>query len=135
MARLSEALREASGGVGAYIVVEKILLQDEELRPVHGTTGYDFLDRANRLFVEAGNLPAIESIYSAFSGAQDSHEQIVYEQKERVMRDLFAGEMDRLAADLLALARERSCDLSLSDVQVALEEITAPGVPDLSSRV
>ena len=40
-----------------YVVVEKILTGDEELPPewpVHGTTGYEFLNMVNGLFVDAG---------------------------------------------------------------------------------
>jgi (1->4)-alpha-D-glucan 1-alpha-D-glucosylmutase len=37
------------------VVVEKILVRDERLRPdwaVHGTTGYEFLNLVNGLFVD-----------------------------------------------------------------------------------
>ena len=45
----------ATPPAGAYVVVEKILEPDEELPrswPVAGTTGYDFLNRVNQLFVD-----------------------------------------------------------------------------------
>ena len=44
-----------------YVVVEKILTGDEVLPrewPVHGTTGYDFLNVVNGLFVDAGGARA-----------------------------------------------------------------------------
>ena len=50
--------RRAGGdGRRTYVVVEKILTGDEELPrewPVHGTTGYEFLNVVNGLFVDAG---------------------------------------------------------------------------------
>ncbi len=49
----------AAASGGAWVVVEKILAPDEELPdtwPVAGTTGYDFLNRVNGLFVDSDNL-------------------------------------------------------------------------------
>lgn len=49
-----------------YIAAEKILSGDEALPhdwPVDGTTGYDFLNRLNGLFVNRANEPAFDQIY------------------------------------------------------------------------
>ena len=49
-----------------YVVVEKILSGDELLPrdwPVHGTTGYEFLNVINGLFVDSGGARAIERLY------------------------------------------------------------------------
>src|SRR5204863_6498729 len=46
----------ASAQSALYVVVEKILASHEHLRadwPVHGTTGYDFVNLVNGLFVDA----------------------------------------------------------------------------------
>ena len=53
-----------------YVVVEKILTGDEALPPewpVHGTTGYEFLNVVNGLFVDAGGARAIERALPAAS--------------------------------------------------------------------
>src|SRR5436305_10503069 len=58
--RYLERLRDASGGT--YVIVEKILDLDEELPlswPVAGTTGYEFVNAANRLFIEPGGERAM----------------------------------------------------------------------------
>src|SRR5205085_4909428 len=53
-----------------YVVVEKILGREEllpETWPVAGTTGYDFLNHVNGLFVDARNMRQLERIYHQFS--------------------------------------------------------------------
>ena len=53
----------------AYVVVEKILALDERLPewPVEGTTGYDFLNRVNGLFVDPAGADDLTSVYEAFT--------------------------------------------------------------------
>ena len=49
-----------------YIVVEKILGKDESLPeewPVQGTTGYDFLNQVNGLFVAGANEQSFTDFY------------------------------------------------------------------------
>ena len=53
-------------GPPLYVVVEKILATDEPLVenwPVHGTSGYDFLNQVNGLFVEGANADAFNKLY------------------------------------------------------------------------
>jgi hypothetical protein len=52
------------------IVAEKILSGQETLPkswPIHGTSGYDFLNDLNRLFVEAENARAMKRVYERFT--------------------------------------------------------------------
>lgn len=61
------------GGLGFFVVVEKILGWEEELPrewPVHGTTGYDFLNMVNGLFVHGEGMGALDEIYARLIGAQ-----------------------------------------------------------------
>ena len=56
--RIAARLDEPGGPLGRplYVVAEKILGADEalvETWPVHGTSGYDFLNQVNGLFVDA----------------------------------------------------------------------------------
>ncbi len=90
-----------------YVVAEKVLLGDERLRrdwPVCGTTGYDFLDRANAVFVDAAKLSRLEAVYSEFTGIRESFDELVYRQKRRIVEQLFGGELRRLSSRLQALA-------------------------------
>jgi (1->4)-alpha-D-glucan 1-alpha-D-glucosylmutase len=128
IARLAESLRHASAGRAPYIVVEKILLRGERLRhdwQVAGSTGYDFLDRANRLFVNHANMPAIEAAYAEFTGCAASYSEVVYRQKKRVLRDLFSGELCRMADSVCQLADSRGVELIRAHVAAAIEEVTA----------
>ena len=79
-----------------YVVVEKILSPGESLPvewPVHGTTGYDFLNAVNGLFIDASNLPALEATYSQFIGNHIRYPDLEFEQKKLVMSSLLAVEM------------------------------------------
>lgn len=113
-----------------YTVVEKILLQGEMLPmewPVCGTTGYDFLDVANALFVDAANLERLDRIYAEFTGIESTFSELVREQKKRVLDQLFPGELRRLSARLQALAAgdRYARDRPLEEFRLALREATA----------
>jgi len=108
-----------------YTVVEKILAPDETLSttwPVAGTTGYDFLDTVNRVFVDPAGLEQLPA------GTAASFEDIVYERKKQVIDQLFIGEMRALGAHLgtLAVADRNARDFAPSELLAALIEITAP---------
>lgn len=125
LARLDEALRAARNGAEPYVLAEKVLLGEETLRaswPVRGTTGYDFLNAANGLFVDGGNLVRLEEIYAAFTGAEPASEAPAYVHKNHVMRELFAGELRRLSEQAAALA---GWSLRAEDLSEAIVEVTA----------
>ncbi|MGH9432433.1 MAG: malto-oligosyltrehalose synthase, partial [Terriglobia bacterium] len=113
-----------------YMVVEKILAEDETLRkdwPVSGTTGYDFLNILNGVFIKADGLSELTRIYGHFVGSPASFEDIVHDKKILVMETLFGGEMSSLGSMLGRLAeRDRYArDLPLQELAKALVEITA----------
>ena len=51
-----------------YLVVEKILGEHEKLQPwpVHGTTGYEFMNVVGRLFVASENQRRFRDLYAEF---------------------------------------------------------------------
>jgi (1->4)-alpha-D-glucan 1-alpha-D-glucosylmutase len=76
---------ESSGDNRFYIVVEKILEHGEELPrdfPVSGTTGYDFLDSVNALFVDPNGLQQLDRFYRDFTGVTESFDDICYTRKK-----------------------------------------------------
>src|ERR1035438_10311157 len=121
-------LRDATGGV--YVVVEKILEADEELPeswPVAGTTGYDFLNRVNQLFVDPASETAVRSGYMSFTGEHDSYRDIVHAAKLQIMREEPAAEVGRLPG-LLANVCERhrrQRDQTRRDLRDTLREVIA----------
>ncbi len=114
--RLQERLAGDTGSNGTnkdssptpfYVVVEKILAEYEALPgnwPVAGTTGYDFLNRVNGLFVDGKNVRLLDRIYHQFSDLKTPFRELVYEKKKQVMSNLLAVEMHSLGRELSQLA-------------------------------
>jgi len=113
-----------------YVVVEKILEHGEVLPPAlrcAGTTGYDFLDTVNAVFVDPAGLASLTEAYQTYTGLTASYEDMVYEKKKQAIDQLFYGEMRALGAHLgtLAVADRNARDFSPSELLAALIEITA----------
>jgi (1->4)-alpha-D-glucan 1-alpha-D-glucosylmutase len=113
-----------------YVVVEKILEHGEELPPSFrcaGTTGYDFLDTANAVFVDPAGLGALTGFYHQYTGLTAPYEELVYERKKQAIEQLFYGEMRALGSHLaaLAVADRNARDFSPNELSLALLEVTA----------
>ena len=129
--RLQERLAGSPGGEprSFYLIVEKILSGSERLPPewpVFGTTGYDFLNAVNRLFIEPRGARAVERIYARFVGSEVDYEEILYRKKKLVINTLLAVEVRSLSRQLGLLAEQDryARDLPFSDLAQALAEIT-----------
>jgi (1->4)-alpha-D-glucan 1-alpha-D-glucosylmutase len=121
---------ESRAGAPSYVLVEKILARDEHLPddlPASGTTGYDYLNQANGLFVEPEGARLIEQIYSTFIGRQQNFADVVYQKKKLVMSTLLGVEMRTLGRQLAELAVQDRYARELSRGQLidALIEVTA----------
>ena len=91
----------------AYVLVEKILARNEDLPadwPVAGTTGYDYLNFANRVMVHPEGAQEIERIYSDFVGRRMKFDDVLYEKKKLVMGTILGVEMRSLGRQLGELA-------------------------------
>jgi len=113
-----------------YVLVEKILARHESLPedwPVSGTTGYDYLNEANGIFVEPQCARRMEEIFSAFTGRQQNFADVVYEKKKLVMNTLLGVEMRTLGRQLAELAAQDRYARELNRAQLidALIEVTA----------
>jgi (1->4)-alpha-D-glucan 1-alpha-D-glucosylmutase len=112
-----------------YLVVEKILGLNERLQdwPVHGTTGYDFMNMVGRLFVVAENRQRFRELYARFVGEQADFRGVVYESKKVVIRTAMAGELAVLARRLDRISEQHrwSRDFTLNSLASALEELIA----------
>jgi (1->4)-alpha-D-glucan 1-alpha-D-glucosylmutase len=105
----------------AYIIVEKILLNGETLPsswPVEGTTGYDFLNQLNGLFVAAQNKKDISAIYSKFTGNKQTFDEIAYEHKKRVIQRYFEGDIENLAWQLNQALKTRPSGVKYSPQRI-----------------
>jgi (1->4)-alpha-D-glucan 1-alpha-D-glucosylmutase len=107
--RLREFVAQAAapdGGGGPatfYIVVEKILARHEKLRtewPVAGTTGYDFTNLVNGLFVDPSGHRPLERIYRNVTGLTQSFDAIALAAKDAIIDNMLSGELNVLAREL-----------------------------------
>ena len=88
----------------AWIVVEKILEPGEELRrswPVAGTSGYDFLRRANGLFVDPAGEGPLTELQAHVTGEDRPFADIARESKAAILDEVLGSELGRLTALLL----------------------------------
>ncbi|HTR35531.1 MAG TPA: malto-oligosyltrehalose synthase [Bryobacteraceae bacterium] len=129
LAYLQSAVSDATGQP-FYIIVEKILGRDESLPPdwsACGTTGYDFANALNDLFVDSTGLRLLRQTYARFTGEVVPFAEICYARNKQVLWRLFAGEVNALGHHLGKLAAQdrHARDVPLSELMVALIEVTA----------
>jgi (1->4)-alpha-D-glucan 1-alpha-D-glucosylmutase len=126
--RYLERLRDAAGPL--YVVVEKILSDGETLPaswPVHGTTGYDFLNDVNGLFVDPRGAAVLKSFYERFTGRSIPFPIETYVAKKLIMSTSMASELNVLANALNRISEtdRRSRDFTLESLRDALREVIA----------
>jgi len=123
--------RSAAGTCGPlYVVAEKILAHDEKLDPawpVCGTTGYEFLNRLNGLFVAEGGAEAIRGVYARFTGFQGPFSVVLYDGKRTILDFSMSSELHVLARMLTRIAgrRRESRDFTYGTIRRALREVIA----------
>lgn len=113
-----------------YVVVEKILGDHEPLPTdwaCDGTTGYEFLNAVNGLFVDPAGEPRLSRTYADITGQTDPVPQVVYEKKAQILSSSLSSEQTALAHQLDRLARldRRSRDFTLNGIRRALREVIA----------
>jgi (1->4)-alpha-D-glucan 1-alpha-D-glucosylmutase len=113
-----------------YIVVEKILARGERLPedwPVHGTSGYDFLNAVNGVFVDSSNEKRFSEIYADFIGTRLRFDDLVYATRKQVMEIAMASETNVLASQLSRVAEHNRYyrDFTLYALREALREVIA----------
>jgi (1->4)-alpha-D-glucan 1-alpha-D-glucosylmutase len=113
-----------------FVVVEKILSGKEPLPedwPACGTTGYDYLNVLNGLFVDHQGLEQLAEIYAGFTGAAARFQDVAYESKREIIRRQFSSELSNLQHDLNRIANQDRYgrDISRRELERALFEVTA----------
>ncbi|HEX2295520.1 MAG TPA: malto-oligosyltrehalose synthase [Actinomycetota bacterium] len=114
----------------AYVVVEKILEASEELPeewPVEGTTGYDFLNVVNGLFVDSTAEKAMSDVYVEFTRAPADLAEMVRAKKLFIMREVLASDVERLTALLVEVSENhrRYRDYTRHELREAVRETIA----------
>jgi (1->4)-alpha-D-glucan 1-alpha-D-glucosylmutase len=113
-----------------YVVIEKILTGSERLPAdwsVSGTTGYDFANLVNGLFVDSAAVMRLERIYRNTIADEVDFEDLAYRCRKLIVRVALVSELNVLANKLtrIALAKRRTCDFTLNSLRDALTEIVA----------
>ncbi len=114
----------------AWIVAEKILATDEELRrswPIDGTTGYDFLNEAQRVLLDPAGEAPLDELYRQFTGDEQAWDEISFEARRLVLRDVLGSELGRLTGLLLDLLERhrRHRDHTRHDLHEAVRALLA----------
>ena len=113
-----------------WLVIEKIL-EPEECLPanwlIHGTTGYDFLNRLGGLLIDPAAAEPLTDLYREFTGETEDYLQVVYHKKHQVLRELFANDVHRLAELLVQICERhaRYRDFTRRELRTVVREIIA----------
>ncbi len=100
----------ASTPPGTPIFVEKILAPGERLRstwPVQGTTGYEFLNEVEEVFLDPVGAARVERFYRALRhlrGGATIFDDIAREAKKRILRFALLADLERAARIALHIA-------------------------------
>ncbi|WP_075882566.1 malto-oligosyltrehalose synthase [Candidatus Protochlamydia sp. W-9] len=113
-----------------YVVIEKILIGNEKLRShwlVHGTTGYDFLNLVNGVFVFTQHSEDFYQIYRNFTGSFQEIEEIIYQAKKLILSNFLSSELQMLSRCLELIAEQHrwSRDYTFESLRSALIDIVA----------
>jgi (1->4)-alpha-D-glucan 1-alpha-D-glucosylmutase len=124
------APRPTNGTLACYVVVEKILGADEHLHETWataGTTGYDFLNLLNGVFVARHNERPFRQIWERLTGERARFADVVYESKKLILSTAMSSELHVLARRLDRVSEQHrySRDFTLNSLQDALGEVIA----------
>jgi (1->4)-alpha-D-glucan 1-alpha-D-glucosylmutase len=113
-----------------YIVAEKIVANYEYLSSdwlIHGTTGYEFANIVNGLFIDSAAEKPLTRAYVRFIGNRQDFDELVYQAKKHVMTTALASELNVLANQLskIADASSKTRDYTLNALRYALSEVIA----------
>jgi (1->4)-alpha-D-glucan 1-alpha-D-glucosylmutase len=113
-----------------YIVAEKIVANYEYLSsnwPIHGTTGYEFANIVNGVFIDGTAEKLLTRRYVRFIGHRQDFDELVYQAKKHVMNTSLACELNVLANQLskIADASSKTRDYTLNALRDALKEVVA----------
>jgi (1->4)-alpha-D-glucan 1-alpha-D-glucosylmutase len=113
-----------------YVIVEKILSGRERLPEgwsVHGTTGYNFLNQVNGLFVDPSNARRMRRVYAKLTGITRTFDDLLYESKRLIMDTSMASELNVLADMLnrISESNRKSRDFTLNSLRDAIIEVVA----------
>ena len=113
-----------------YVVAEKILSGQEPLPrrwALHGTTGYNYLNDLNGLFVDGAHGRRMRRTYAKLTGHLEPFDDVVYASKRLIMETGMASELNVLAHMLNRIGKgnRRSRDFTLESLRDVITEVVA----------
>jgi (1->4)-alpha-D-glucan 1-alpha-D-glucosylmutase len=132
-AQVWEVRRNSNGGRPdrpLYVVAEKIVSGRERLPSrwaVHGTTGYNFLNELNGLFVSSAQARRMRRAYAKLTGRTEAFDDVLYASKRLIMETAMASELSVLAhmLDRTGESNRNSRDFTLESLRDAITEVVA----------
>lgn len=124
------AAEGAPEGTSLYVLAEKILSGRETLPPawpVAGTTGYNYLNDLNGVFIDAAQGRRVRRAYAKLTGHVEPFEDVLYDSKSVIMLTAMASELNVLAhaLDRIAEGNRRSRDFTLDSLRDVIREVVA----------
>lgn len=122
--------RLADAAPGAWVVVEKILEGDEQLRrswAADGTTGYDWMTVVGSVLTHPGGEAELRDAYQAFSGVTSRFEEVVHAAKVEILDGSLATDLRRLTAQFAQICERhrRYRDYTRRDLRDAVAAVLA----------
>jgi (1->4)-alpha-D-glucan 1-alpha-D-glucosylmutase len=123
-------LRRAARSNDIYVVAEKIMGSEEPPRKdwaIDGTTGYEFLNEVNGLFVNTAGGEALNRIYERFTKRLIPFPDLAYESKRLILRVSLSSEVNVLSRrlDRICQQHRHTRDFTLESLRFALTEVIA----------
>ncbi|MGH6921253.1 MAG: malto-oligosyltrehalose synthase [Geminicoccaceae bacterium] len=111
-----------------YLLVEKILAWHENLRddlPVAGTTGYEFMNLVNGLFVDPAAERTLNATYHRFIDQEPEFDEIVLAARQAILRYSLDSELHVLGHEFHRLAQQSwtTRDFTMTGLREALADI------------
>ncbi len=123
-----ESLAHAHSKWPLYVLAEKILMHGESL-PTHwaiyGTTGYEFINDVNGLFINNKNQTNFNRIYFKFIGKKLKFNDIVYHKKKHIIRTSMMSELNTLSHLSHTISNKNNHNFQLNHLKSAIEDIVA----------
>ena len=113
-----------------YVVAEKILSAGEGLPSrwaVHGTTGYNFLNDLNGVFIDASQSRRMRRAYAKLTGHAEPFDDVLYASKRLIMGTAMSSELNVLAHTLnrISESNRKSRDFTLDSLRDVITEVVA----------
>lgn len=126
--QVSPSTAGGNGDIPLFVVVEKILGPHEPLPetwPVAGTTGYDFLQMSDGLFLPDDGWRQLKRDYARVINDPTPFEKVAQDSKKLILSVAMAGELQMLAHRLNRISEQhrRTRDFTLNMLRLALREI------------